>query len=59
MLCVCRKTIYFLDRDKKQGFGEALPGALLPVVSSMEEATSTDIVQASYDSTARPKPPWL
>lgn len=22
----------FLDRDKKQGFGEAAPGALLPVV---------------------------
>lgn len=49
----------FLDRDKKQGFGEAPPGALLPIVSSMEEATSTDTVQASQESTARPKPPWL
>lgn len=49
----------FLDRDKKQGFGEAPPGALLPVASRMEEATSTDIVQASLESTARPKPPWL
>lgn len=48
----------FLDRDKKQGFGEAPPGALLPVASRMEEVTSTDIVQASLESTARPKPPW-
>lgn len=48
----------FLDRDKKQGFGEAPPGALLPVASRMEEVTSADIVRASLESTARPKPPW-